>query len=292
MNLRESYLPAGWYPRNPSEIRRFLSEFSGGEPRHGNQASAVSSAQPGRAYAAVAPHAGWYYSGKIAARAATSLNRNIETIAVIGGHLPEGYPPLFAMEDAVNTPLGSMAIDTELRAVLQKKIGGQEDRFPDNTVEVLLPMAHYFFPDASLLWLRLGAGHFSFEAGKTLAIAAKELGRRITVLASTDLTHYGRNYGFVPKGSGPNALRWVREVNDRNFINAVESGDPAAVLERAEKDRSSCSAGAVLGAMGFASALGAGSARLIDYGTSADAGGGIDIPDSFVGYAAFAFEKK
>ena len=274
MNLRESCLPAGWYPKNPGEINRFLSKFS---------------ASSGSAYAAIAPHAGWYYSGEIAARAAASLEKDIETIAVIGGHLPEGYPPLFAMEDAVNTPLGNMEIDSALRAVLLSKTGGQDDRFTDNTVEVLLPMARFFFPNASLLWLRLPAGHPSYEAGKTLAAAAKELGRKIAVLASTDLTHYGRNYGFSPKGSGPDALRWVREVNDRNFINAVESGDPAAVLERAQKDSSCCSAGAVLGAIGYASAIGTGSARLIDYGTSADAGGGMETPDSFVGYAAFTF---
>jgi len=274
MNLRESCLPAGWYPRNSGEISRFLAEWS-----------AVDSS----ARAAIAPHAGWYYSGKIAARAVSSLDRKIDTLVVIGGHLPAGYAPLFAMEDGVSTPLGAMAINAALRAALYKELDGQEDRFPDNTVEVLLPMARFFFPDASLLWLRLPAALSSFDAGKAIAAAAKKITCTVAVLASTDLTHYGPNYDFTPHGIGPEALRWMREVNDRHFIDAVESGNPAAVLERAETDSSSCSAGAVLGAMGFAAAEGLGTAHLLEYGTSA--GEGDNIPDSFVGYAAIAYKK-
>jgi len=279
MNLRESFLPAGWYPRDSAEISRFLSGIDQGKAK-------------GTALAAIAPHAGWRYSGKIAARAVASLetpslDKTVETIVVIGGHLPAGYPPLFAMEDAVSTPLGPMTINTALRATLFKELGGREDRYPDNTVEVLLPMARFFLPEASLLWLRLPAELSSFDAGKAIAAAVKELGISVAVLASTDLTHYGSNYSFTPKGTGPEALRWMREVNDRSFIDAVESGSPAAVLERAETDLSSCSVGAVLGAMGFASATNLKPARLLEYGTSADVTGDTD---SFVGYAAIAWE--
>jgi len=278
MRLRKSSLPDGWYPGNSGEISRFLSEFA-------------SEAVIGPASVTIAPHAGWFYSGKIAARAVACLDKRAETLAVIGGHLPAGHEPLFAMEEAAETPLGNMAIDAELRAALIWEIGGKEDRFQDNTVEVLLPMARFFLPNASLLWMRLPADMSAFETGKALAAVAKKLGRKPAVLASADLTHYGQGYGFAPKGTGPEAMRWVREVNDRRFIDAVESGDPAAVLERATADNSTCSAGAVLGAMGFAQATGAGPARLIEYGTSADAEL-AGVPGSFVGYAAFAFSGR
>jgi len=275
MNFRESCLPPGWYPRNPDEISRFLSPLVEAD---------------GSVSAAIAPHAGWFYSGKIAARASAVLDRKAETVVVIGGHLPNGYPPLFAMEDGVSTPLGNMTIDAELREALYKEIKGRSDQYPDNTVEVLLPMVRFFMPKAQLLWVRLPADMSSFDAGKALAAAAKALGRKIVVLGSTDLTHYGPNYGYAPKGCGAQALKWVKEVNDRKFIEAVESGDPQAVLERAEADLSSCSAGAVLGAMGYASATNAGPARLLEYGTSADAV--TEIPDSFVGYGAFSMSNE
>ena len=273
MQIREYSLPMGWYPRDPGEISRFLADFNRNAPF---------------SRAAVCPHAGWYYSGRLAARGASCLAPDAETIVILGGHLPGGAPRLFAMEDAVRTPLGPMPIDAELRSLLLKELDGAEDRFRDNTIEVLLPMARFYFPDSMLLWLRLPSETESFEAGKLIAAAAAKLNRKINIIASTDLTHYGRNYGFSPQGSGKAALRWMREVNDANFIRAVESGNSDEVLRCAERDSSACSAGAVLGALGFAEAEGLGGARLLEYATSADVQDG-ELPDSFVGYAAMAF---
>lgn len=272
MQIREYSLPAGWYPRDSAEISGFLSGFEKKAP--GSRA-------------AVAPHAGWYYCGHIAARAAASLEGGAHIVAVLGGHLPAGTPPLFAMEDAVKTPFGPMPIDTELRSVLLKELDGTDDRFRDNTVEVLLPMVRFFFPKAALLWVRLPAETASFQAGRIIAETAAKMNRTINVLASTDLTHYGHNYGFSPMGAGEKALKWVKEVNDSRFIDAVLSGNAELTLERAQRDGSSCSVGAVLGAMGFAESAGLGRAELLEYGTSADVG--EEIPASFVGYAAMAF---
>jgi len=274
MQIRDYSLPAGWYPRDGEAVSAFLSEFD----------NVKRSSR-----AAIMPHAGWYYSGRTAALGAASLQRDAETVVILGGHLGAENPPLFAMEDAVRTPFGSMPIDASLRSALIKEIDGAKDGYRDNTVEVLLPMAHYFFPKANLLWLRLPASIESFESGKTISQIAAKLNRKIAVFGSTDLTHYGRNYGFSPQGYGEAALRWVRDINDASFIKAVESGDSKEVLLRVEEDYSSCSAGAVLGAMGFAEAEKLKKARLLAYATSADVDKS-EVPDSFVGYAAFAFD--
>jgi AmmeMemoRadiSam system protein B len=184
-----------------------------------------------------------------------------------------------------------MAIDCELRDLLKTKLKHRADKYQDNTVEVLLPMVHYFFPDSKLLWLRFPGDISSFEAGIVLAEAAKTIGRSLAVLGSTDLTHYGSNYGFSPKGSGAAALDWVRNTNDAAFVSAVLEGAPAEVLRRADTDRSSCSVGAVLGAMGFAQHAGCKEGKLLEYGTSADITG-EEEPDSFVGYAAVSWGSE
>jgi AmmeMemoRadiSam system protein B len=246
------------------------------------------------ALAAVAPHAGWRYSGAIAAKAFLSLKKDVDTVVVIGGHLPGTMPPLMAGEDAVETPLGEMPMDKEFQISFGYSLGCLSDQYADNSVEVLLPMVRYFFPEAKLLWLRLPADTYSFEAGKEIARIAEKLGRRLVVLGSTDLTHYGENYGYSPRGGGEKALAWVRDVNDAGFIAAIKAGNPGAILDRAEEDRSACSAGAVLGVLGFVQGVtresGVPAAELLAYGTSAGVNPGEgEVPDSFVGYGAFCW---
>jgi AmmeMemoRadiSam system protein B len=276
MNLRKSCLPAPWYPRTAQGVSRFLDNIIRDRPGEAN------------ALAAVAPHAGWQYSGAIAARAALSLNRDVETLVLIGGHLPAGNSPLIAGEDAVETPLGAAPLDRELGGAVSRALDCKPDRYADNSVEVLVPLARCLFPDAQLLWLRFPAEKSAFDAGGEIARIAGKLGRKLAVLGSTDLTHYGDNYGFKPRGGGEEALSWVRDINDARFIEAIQSADPEAILRRAEEDRSACSAGAVLGALGFALERGAAHAELLAYGTSADQSPG-EVPDSFVGYAALCW---
>ena len=277
MNIREPCLPVGWYPGEKNKIEEFLKPFSSN----------------GGSSAAIAPHAGWFFSGSLAAQAVSSLDSKADTVAVIGGHLPKNMPILIAKEDGVKTNYGSMKIDRELRMefekqLLEKKQSPQSDRYNDNTVEVLLPMVNYFFPRSELLWLRFPANISSFDAGIILYESALALGRHLVVLASVDLTHYGDNYGITHKGTGKAALDWVKNVNDALLIKAILSGDPALILKLAEDDRSSCSAGAILGALGFVKNNGK-QAKLLEYSTSADINGDLS-PSSFVGYAAISFQ--
>jgi AmmeMemoRadiSam system protein B len=275
MNVRKRSLPGGWYPDSPDKIREFLEK-------------ANASWKRGGACAAIAPHAGWYFSGALAAQSVYSLAQDAETIAVFGGHLPQGYPPLYWEEDMAETPLGLIELDAELRSAMEQALPGRPDRYADNTVEVQIPMIKYFFPDARLLAMRLPAD--SIGAGRALAEAAT--GRRVAVLASTDLTHYGENYGFAPRGFGPEALDWVRTKNDAAFIEAVLSGDAGEILRRAEEDRSACSPGAAVAALEFALAQGGVRPELLAYTTSADVlserpSGRPDF--SAVGYGAIAW---
>jgi AmmeMemoRadiSam system protein B len=239
------------------------------------------------------PHAGWFYSGAIALRALSLLERDADTVAVIGGHLSPMTRPLFAGEGGVETPLGTLEIDGEFRELLMKELGGRPDLQRDNTVEVQLPLIAHFLPQARLLWIRLPPAAASFEAGRRIGEIARDLKRKTVLVASTDLTHYGEVYGFSPQGSGLRALEWVKTVNDRRFLQAVEEGDPRKVLERGEGESSACSSGAVLGALGFAAVLGLEPARLLVYATSADTGdrAGALVPASFVGYAAMAWRR-
>jgi MEMO1 family protein len=287
MATRRRFLPGGWYPEEPEALRRLVASWTRLAPSGG-------------ALAAVAPHAGWTFSGRLAALAVSSLSPLDEasTVVVFGGHLPPGARPLAAPESAFDTPLGPVQADRELRSALEDSLGlrpsfaeraggaglGRDDE-GDNTVEVLLPLVAALLPGHRVLWLRAPNDQTSLELGRALHEAAASLGRPVACLGSTDLTHYGPNYGFAPKGRGRAAEAWVRDTNDRRFIDSLLALDGAEALKRAEAERSACSSGAAVAALAFARAAGASRALLLDYATSLD----VRVDESFVGYAAIGF---
>jgi MEMO1 family protein len=278
MAVRKRALPGGWYPDDPDRLRELVASWAGPPPSEA-------------ALAVVAPHAGWAFSGRIAARAVASLGAgdSATTVVVIGGHLPAGYPPLAAREAAYETPLGPLPADLELLAALEAACDPgtrpSPDEEPDNTVEVLLPIVAALLPKASVLWLRAPNDSSSLGLGEALARAASSLGRPVLCVGSTDLTHYGPNYGFSPKGRGGQAEEWVRSTNDKRFIDALLALDGAEAIRRGVAERSACSPGAAAAALAFALASGARRASLVEYATSLD----VRRDDSFVGYAALGF---
>ena len=124
------------------------------------------------------------------------------------------------------------------------------------------------------------------ELGEAVVAVAQELKVSLLAFGSTDLTHYGPNYGWAPKGRGPEAVKWVKEVNDKRFIDAgPETGRPRHAEgrpgrpERLQRRRGR-------GRGGRRQKLGARKAVLNDYYTSYDVMPG----DSFVGYAGIVLE--
>jgi AmmeMemoRadiSam system protein B len=123
------------------------------------------------------------------------------------------------------------------------------------------------------------------EVARRVVEGARELGLNLKILGSTDLTHYGPNYGFTRQGGGPAAVNWVKTENDRRFIDAALGLDTAKVIDGARQRQNACCAGAAAAAIEAARGLGAKEGILMAYTTSYD-----KIPgDSFVGYAGIAY---
>lgn len=282
MLTRIRHLPEGWYPRGAVDAAAEIDSF-----RSRPERARVVPNSPD-AVAVVAPHASWFYSGRPACAALEALRPDAQTVIVFGGHLPASAPPLLAPEDAFDTPFGPLAADAELRSLLRSRFSFADDDYPDNTVEIQLPFVKRLFPAARILWLRMPASMESFRIGGAAAEAAAEIGRIAVAVGSTDLTHYGPAYGFLPKGGGPAALEWVRGVNDRRFIDALLASDAPLALSRAAAEESACSPGAAVAALGFAAARGAGRSDLLAYATSADQRPAA----SFVGYAAISWTPR
>jgi AmmeMemoRadiSam system protein B len=209
-----------------------------------------------------------------------------DVVAVFGGHLPGGSGIVYT-ENAWETPLGQIDFDVDLTGALMDKIRLKPEgpTTGDNTVEVQLPLVKYYFPTSRLVALRAPHSPEASEIGRLVVETAREQGKSIIAFGSTDLTHYGPNYDFMPRGSGAGALAWVRTENDKGFIDRVVDLDGAGLLEHAARNRSACSAGAAAAVVAAAAALGSKSGELLDYYTSHDVMAG----DSFVGYAGIVF---
>jgi len=277
MKVRPRSLPPGWYPGGRSQTILEIEEFS---------RSFEKPEKP--AVAGVAPHAGWSFSGSIACHVFQSIPRDTDTVVVVGGHLTAHSGLLAAFEEGYETPLGVLESDLELLEVLGNTLSIHEDRDADNTVEVQLPLLKYFHPEARALHMRASPSEEALQLGAELAKAATGLKKKIAVVGSTDLTHYGGNYGFSPHGSGPKAVKWVKEVNDKRIVDALLSLELDRAMEYARREQSACSVGGAVAAACFAAQMGAEKGELLEYKTSYDVYPG----PSFVGYAGIIFPRN
>jgi AmmeMemoRadiSam system protein B len=282
MSLRKRELPRGWYPVNGEDCKRDIESYlEGWKP---------PPLLSGKEIGGMVPHAGWYFSGKLAARVFYCLKskRKVDAIILYGGHLGPNELPRIVTEETWETPLGNIDIDNGLVKNLMKRIEIKKESpsSGDNTIEIQLALVKYFFPEAKLLAIRSPASHKAELLGREVAEIVKEEGISILAIGSTDLTHYGPNYGFLDKGTGPPSVDWVKKVNDKGFIDRALSMDAEGLLRHARENDSACSAGAAASAIATCKALGAKKGMLLDYYTSYE----IMPDESFVGYAGILYE--
>jgi MEMO1 family protein len=276
--MRKRVLPRGWYPASAAECNRDIDDFLAGfTPPEGLWRGGI------------APHAGWFFSGRAAARmiCALAAGRKPDRVVIYGGHLPGGAEPVVYTEGSWETPFGPQAMDRNLAADLVSSgeaVAAYSD-FADNTVEIQLPLVRRFFPDVRMIAIHSPASERAVRLGAAVSSLLTARGLTAVYIGSADFTHYGPNYGFSPKGTGAAALRWVKEENDRSLIEKALSMDAPGVLTEASAKRNTCSAGPIASVMTSVSALGVCEGKLLEYYTSYD----ISPDVSFVGYAAILY---
>jgi AmmeMemoRadiSam system protein B len=284
-SLRRAQLAGQWYPGDGAGVSAMLERWR-------PYSEAGPDPSPGPASAAMAPHAGWFFSGQLAAKAIRLASLALgpdgpALVAVLGGHLPPGAGVIAYGEARWETPAGPLEMAGDLNDALPPPLKPRLWRGPtnDNTIEVQLPLVKHYCPRARIWPLRVASGGEPLALGALLAEMAGRLegAGGLMVLASTDLTHYGQAYGFEPAGPGPAGERFRLE-NDRIFLDAALKPDPRAMMEAGEARRAACSAGAAAAAAEMAVRLGL-RAELIDHYASGD----IRPGDQCVGYGAVSW---
>jgi len=231
----------------------------------------------------VCPHAGYMYSGPVAAHAyhELALNGKPEVVVIFGpNHTGYGSGLAIMNEGVWRTPLGDVEIDSETANEILKEttvldVDETAHRY-EHSIEVQLPFLQYLYGNVfrivpiAFLMQDLAS---SREIGRAVAKASH--GKNGLIIASSDMTHYEPQEAAAKK--------------DSIVVKAVEEMDEEKLYSVVEAYRVSCCGYGPMAALTVAAKLlGAERAKLLCYRTSGDITGDYS---SVVGYAAISFTK-
>lgn len=297
----------GFYPPGITALEESI-QTSFSDPHGAGELPKLNKERQGRIVAGVTPHAGFIYSGPIASHIYKVLAEDgfPETFVLIGpkhGYMRFSGAALMA-EGFWQTPFGKRQVDTELAHQMLTSgkaytspciIESTEAHLDEHSLEVQLPFLQFLGQKHlfKIVPLVISTTNYSTceKVGHAIALAIQRSGRDVTILASTDFTHYGKYfYNYAPVGSGPvdKVVEWVHNT-DGDLINKIEKLDGKDLLNTVVKEgRTMCGASAVASMLEAAQKLGATNGKLLKYATSYDVRGSSD---AIVGYAAIAIYR-
>jgi AmmeMemoRadiSam system protein B len=262
---------------------------------------------PGRSWrGGIVPHAGWRYSGAIAAQTlaaiAASRGGSPPAVVVVFGAVHTPAPldlAALATHDAWAVPGGVSAVPRELSGKLSTDASSLfvvNDFFHqrEHAVEVELPLIQQLWPGAAMLPVEVPLVEQSVGIGTRTARAIESAGVDAVYLASSDLTHYGPAYQFAPAGVGLAGLAWAKE-NDRKLLDAVTGMSAERIVPEVRSHLNACGGGAIAAMLAACRERGIVEARVLRHNSSfeveqsLEAASGIwsqPRPDNAVGYAA------
>ncbi len=231
----------------------------------------------------VAPHAGYIYSGPVAAHlyAALAEAGTPDTVIIIGpNHYGRGTAVSIMTEGVWETPLGEVEIDSEVAEEIVKRsrlaAPDVDAHVEEHSIEVQLPFLQYIYGNRFkivpiVMWMQ------TVDAAEVLgeAIAEAIRDRNAIVIASSDFSHY-EPYDVAYK-------------KDKIAIDAILAMDYRELYRRiVQYDISMCGPGPVMTLIYVAKKLGYTRPKLLKYATSGDTSG---PKTEVVGYAAIVFGR-
>lgn len=270
-----------FYPDSPRELKSIIDQ-SFRNTRFGPGRWPPSGSRR-KIYGIISPHAGYVYSGAVAANGFYEISSaGFQDVIMVGpNHYGIGSGVATMRGGIWETPLGQVQVNSDLAMEMSKKSGIIDfDDFAhsrDHCLEVQLPFLQYIKPDFRIVPIVLIMQDIdtAFDLGNAIADVVAEQGGidNTLLIASSDLTHY------EPNGEA--------HRKDNELIKAVLALDVHkfyTVLERLEV--SACGYGAIASIMVAARSLGATRGELRRYATSGDVTGDTS---AVVGYSSIVF---
>jgi MEMO1 family protein len=269
-DVRPSILAGTWYPGNKNELRSDVRDMID---------RARPDAPAGRLVALAVPHAGYMYSGPVAAYAFKLLiDRDIDTIVLIGPSHRHAFSGVAIDLRDYETPIGNVEVDRELAAGLiqgnQHLITTRTDvHEQEHSLEIEMPFIQTVLPHARIVPVLMGSQ--DEQTCRTLAALLTDVlaGKNVILVVSTDLSHFH---------NGPDA-----EAMDDRLLKHVEAFNPERLyFDLRSGSVEACGGGPLTVVMTVARSLGANQARVLKYAHSGHVTGDHS---RVVGYMAAAF---
>lgn len=276
MRVRRPCVAGSFYPGTQEGLRRAIEEAFRHELGPGRKPERV--VEERQTISVVCPHAGYMYSGPVAAHGYYILGcepRPASVIVIGPNHTGLGSPISLMAEGIWRTPLGDVEVDEELAgAILRYSEMIDVDELAhsrEHSIEVQLPFLQYIYgPELRFVPICMGLQDLESSREVGGAIGKALIGRDAVIVASTDLTHY------EPQASA--------KRKDMMVIESILSMDEASLYERIYRNRiSMCGYGPVSASLQASKAAGSKGAELLAYHTSGDVTGDYS---AVVGYAS------
>ena len=187
-----STLAGHWYPADAARLKEQLDGFLAG----------LDSEPLNDVIAVILPHAGYEYSGSTAIKALAGSRRQYRRIVVIGPSHRMSMPGICSLPDVSHyaTPLGEIALDQTFVDTLVAQPGFEHIPLAhrgEHSVQIELPLLQHLFADFRLV--PIVAGQLSLASSQRVAAILKGLLDQDTLMVvSSDFTHYGPRFEYVP----------------------------------------------------------------------------------------------
>jgi len=261
-----------WYPGSKKELSQMINTFL-------NEARVKVH---GDIFGLISPHAGYMYSGPVAAFAYKTIQeKEFDVVIVIGpSHRHGFYGASVDMKAGRQTPLGTIDYDLELA---QKLVESNKNivyepaaHAAEHSVEIQMPFLQSVLTKFKAVEIIMGSQDYGTCELLSQAITKSSKGKKILVVASSDLSHY-------------HSQKDAEEL-DNLVVDAVAKFDPKLLHNRFRTDScEACGAGPMVTAMLVTQELGATKSKSLYYATSGDITGDRS---QVVGYMAAAFYKE
>ncbi len=259
--------------------------------------AAVPSDLPESLFGGLVPHAGWVFSGLTAAmtlKALAARNRLGRVVIFGADHWGTAGDGAVYDKGAWLTPMGEIPIDEELAEALLENCAGlradTQAHAREHSIEVQLPLMQAACGDVRIVPIIISPSPDAVRIGLEVGEVLKRDFPDASVIGSTDLTHYGPQYGFMPGGAGSAGLEWASQ-NDARVLKLIESMEADKVIAETAAHQSACGGGAIAATIAACSAMGATAGLTLKYTSSAEVMRQVysQRSDDSVGYAAVVF---